>query len=338
MIFRVFRCHTMDSDEQWHTDDYSVSCTTGVYDTASLSAQLLIILYPVGVPAMLMFMLFTNRSRLRVPQDVAPRSKKYEPTWMDGDQEMYSFLVGDYREEVYWFEIYEIARKFVFVCIMLLVSRGSVTQVFAACCVSFCTFSVQMHVRPYKQSADNLLKACAEAQLFCTLLGTLVLRLENAVDAPTAGYDLVMTAVTLGVFPLTATVVIGRPALRNLKHFLSRGDEAERSSTPVMKFRGFDGQESDDGEDEAKTEEVAAPKRQRQADWKTVERGGALKWSKTYRVPRSNASSASGSARGVGHPGATMRRDSSRGSSSSSRGGSMKESVRRSASKAKANK
>ena len=165
MIFRVFRCHTMDSGEQWHTDDYSVSCTTGVYDTASLSAQLLIILYPVGVPAMLMFMLFTNRSRLRVPQDVAPRSKKYEPTWMDGDQEMYSFLVGDYREEVYWFEIYEIARKFVFVCIMLLVSRGSVTQVFAACCVSFCTFSVQMHVRPYKQSADNLLKACAEAQL-----------------------------------------------------------------------------------------------------------------------------------------------------------------------------
>ena len=110
MIFRVFRCHTMDSGEQWHTDDYSVSCTTGVYDTASLSAQLLIILYPVGVPAMLMFMLFTNRSRLRVPQDVAPRSKKYEPTWMDGDQEMYSFLVGDYREEVYWFEIYEIAR------------------------------------------------------------------------------------------------------------------------------------------------------------------------------------------------------------------------------------
>jgi hypothetical protein len=47
-------------------------------------------LYPVGVPAMLMFMLYRNRARLRVARDDAPRSKKYEPTWMDGDQVSYS--------------------------------------------------------------------------------------------------------------------------------------------------------------------------------------------------------------------------------------------------------
>lgn len=235
---------------------------------------------------------------------------------------MYSFLVSDYREEVYWFEIYEIGRKFTFVCLLLLYARGTVSQLFAACCVSFCTFSVQMHVRPYKRASDNLLKACAEAQLFCTLLGTLVLRLGSAIDAPTAGYDVVLTGVTLVVFPLTAAIVIGRPSLRNMKHFLSRSGDSERSSTPVMKFRGFDGLDEqrsasgsatgangsgvDDGE-AVSDERDGSPKRTRRADWRTVERGGQLKWSKTYRVPRSsNASSqrSVGSGRsGSGHSG-----------------------------------
>ena len=231
---------------------------------------------------------------------------------------MYACLVGDYREDVYWFEIYEIGRKFVFVCLLLLYSRGTVTQVFAACCLSFCTFSVQMHVRPYKRASDNLLKACAEAQLFCTLLGTLVLQLEGsaAEAAPTAGYDMVLTGVTLVVFPLTTVIVLGRPGLRNLKHFLSRSGDPERSSTPVMKFRGFDGLDDEhvgkgdgsgsdisatdnngaEGENGDGSEEQqgggASPKRTRKADWRTVERAGQLKWSKTYRVPRpSNASS-----------------------------------------------
>lgn len=216
---------------------------------------------------------------------------------------MYSILVGDYREEFYWFEIYEIGRKFTFVCLLLLYARGTVSQIFAACCVSFCTFSVQMHVRPYKRASDNLLKACAEAQLFCTLLGTLVLRLGSAIDAPAAGYDAVLTGVTLVVFPLTAAIVVGRPGLRNMKHCLTRRGDSERSSTPVMKFRGFDGLDeqgsasgsaigaNESGLDDAEaTSDVghASPKRTRQADWRTVERGGQLKWSKTYRVPRSS--------------------------------------------------
>jgi hypothetical protein len=90
MIFRVYRCRTLDGGEEWHTDDYSVSCASGVYLTASTIATCLMALYPVGVPAMLMFMLYRNRARLRVARDDAPRSKKYEPTWMDGDQVSYS--------------------------------------------------------------------------------------------------------------------------------------------------------------------------------------------------------------------------------------------------------
>jgi hypothetical protein len=86
MIFRVHRCRTLDGGEEWHTDDYSISCTADLHLTASTVAKCLILLYPIGVPAMLMFMLYRNRARLRIGHGEAPRSKKYEPTWMDGDQ------------------------------------------------------------------------------------------------------------------------------------------------------------------------------------------------------------------------------------------------------------
>ena len=65
MIFRVYRCRTLDGGEEWHTDDYSVSCATDLHLTASTVATCLLLLYPIGVPAMLLFMLHRNRARLR---------------------------------------------------------------------------------------------------------------------------------------------------------------------------------------------------------------------------------------------------------------------------------
>jgi predicted outer membrane repeat protein len=309
-IFRTFRCRTLDGNEQWHTDDYRTSCNTDEYQLASVVAKVSILLYPIGVPALFTFMLVKNRSRLRVPDSLAPRSKKYEPSWMDGDQTMYAALVGDYREELYCFELFEMAKKFVFTAFFVTAGRGEVPQLFAAACVSFCCFAVQMHVRPYKRSADNLLKACAEAQLCCTLLGCLVLKLD---EESTEGYDVVMTLLTVLVFPLTAAIVVGRPAIQNVSHFLTPASRTERSSTPVTKV-GIDnlgsvgsdfqdnGQDPDVGED-------TKPKRRRAADWHTVERAGQIKWTKTYRV-----------AAGVGG-GGTNASSSARSSSSSQPGG-----------------
>merc|ERR1711865_81572 len=251
----------------------------------------------------------------------------------------------------YWYEIYDMVRKFIFTSVLVMAGRGDVPQIFAACCLAFCAFAIQMHVKPYKRPEDNLLRACSEAQLCLTLFGSLVLKLDAANVAAgdggdEAGFDVAMTAVTLMVFPLPAAIIIGRPALRNIQHFLStstdsvpEASKSGRSSTPVTEIKTADllpvvgdeggGNHADaedadlESKDELQDSNVSARKgtERRKADWKAVQRGGSLKWTKKYRLNPSDLSSCAGSS------GGDTRAGSSRGSNRS--GSSAKESVRR---------
>jgi hypothetical protein len=236
-IVRMFRCRSLGDGESWHEEDFSIECTSGDYSVVSLAAALLLSVYPLGIPLFFTFMLVNNRTRLTYvgPESDRPRSKKIFPKYMDGDKEMYGILVADYRESFYLFEIVEMVRKFVFCSLLLLVDRGSARQTFVACVFAFLCFALQMLLRPYRANVDNSLKAAAEAQLCCTLLGCLVLRLDVS-DA--AGYDAVLVALNILVFPLPLLLVIGRPLLWNVRHFLSR--RADRSTTPVLRVRDYE--------------------------------------------------------------------------------------------------
>ena len=303
---------------------------------------------------MLFFMLFKNRARLTYTgdPDQCPRSKKFEPGFMDGDKRMYATLVADYREGLYYWETVEMGKKFVLCSLLMLIDRGSTLQVFVGSIFSFCTFSIQTLVRPYKRPDDNVLKGCAEAQLFCTFLGCLVLRLETA---DTTGYDVVLLVLNLLVYPLPFLVVTGAPACWNLRHFLSRSPG--RSQTPVHPLRnheflddqmrdldgkpiradldeddsaGTDGGGSRGSGEQYEDDKVSTRQARGKADWKTVTRAGQLKWTKTYRVgqqPGAGGSSGGGSVRSSGS------RESSHVNGNASKGGGLspsKESAKRS--------
>ena len=209
-------------------------------------------------------------------------------------------------------------KKFVLCSLLMLINRGSTLQVFVGCIFSFCTFSIQTLVKPYKTAADNILKGCAEAQLFCTFLGCLVLRLEAA---DTSGYDVVLIVLNLLVYPLPFLLVVAAPTCWNLKHFLSRAPG--RSHTPVHPMRNsdfLDDQMRDldgkplrdlDGDrfDKDTDMDDKSSQRSKKADWKTVTRAGQLKWSKTYRVGNSEKG-------GVRSSGSKSDRDSGSGGSS----------------------
>ena len=55
---------------------------------------------------------------------------------------------------------------------------GTVLQAFAGTCIAFFFCCLQCRVCPYRERSDNLLKACAEAQLFFTLLISIILRTQ----------------------------------------------------------------------------------------------------------------------------------------------------------------
>ena len=70
--------------------------------------------------------------------------------------------------------------ELVFSGLLVFVDQGSIFQCFVGTCVAFAFMVIQVTTWPYLERGDNLLKAVSEAQLFLTLLLSIVLRTSNA--------------------------------------------------------------------------------------------------------------------------------------------------------------
>ena len=91
-------------------------------------------------------------------------------------------------------------RQLLLVAMLVVARRGSVAQLFAALCISFGCFALQVHLTPYKHWEDNVLKMAIELQIFLTVTVALVLKClqfqteatDARVDADIDVYDFVL--------------------------------------------------------------------------------------------------------------------------------------------------
>eukprot|EP01051_Picozoa_sp_SAG22_P012861 SAG22_NODE_1377_length_4550_cov_2.979555_2_plen_997_part_00 len=166
-VFRMFDCRPMDDgsdvlgsmsqwinntldparerfvlpSESWHRDDYATSCTTPRHSAYTSVALVMVLVFPLGVPGFMLFMLQLNRKWLRDPENVDVPEKK---SWYIGGRKKFEFLVKDYKPEYYYWECVEMLRKLLLTGIIIFIDPGSTAQVFVACNISFFFFSLQM--------------------------------------------------------------------------------------------------------------------------------------------------------------------------------------------------
>ena len=78
-------------------------------------------------------------------------------------------------------------RKLVLTGLITFLGKGTVSQLFVAIIVTFFFFCLHIACGPYRQGEDNVLKGCADLELFFVMLVTLVKKLgiedEDAVTA-----------------------------------------------------------------------------------------------------------------------------------------------------------
>ena len=60
-----------------------------------------------------------------------------------------SFL-DDYRDELFWFEPFDLVRKFALTALPRWIGRGSASQRLMAGCMSLIFLALQVHLQPYQ--------------------------------------------------------------------------------------------------------------------------------------------------------------------------------------------
>ena len=122
------------------------------------------------------------------------------------DRETFEFLVADYKPEYYYYECVVLVKKLLLSGLLVFMDRGSMMQATMATFISLVFFTVQVRWMPYVEPNNNILSALAEAQVFVTLVLSIVLRSDDWKTESFQGYDTLLVTVNMAAAPLAFIV------------------------------------------------------------------------------------------------------------------------------------
>ena len=110
-------------------------------------------------------------------------------------------IYAHYKEELYFFEIIDLARRLLLTGGLILMGEESVGQIFCGIVVCLGWCFVLVHYRPYKSEWDNIVAITLAAQLTLTLVSGMALKLYAATPGQDSqqrmGFGIVLVTVSV---------------------------------------------------------------------------------------------------------------------------------------------
>jgi hypothetical protein len=138
--------------------DLSVDCTTTKHQVYSFIAMGCVLLYPIGIPAFLLYWVY----KYRYPKGGLP-SRLNEP----GVMAELGFLYDAYNRDLWYFELVDLTHKLVMTSVIIFFPRGFELITGMAVLISYMCFILL--TKPYLRKSDDRLQLLAlnELYLFC---------------------------------------------------------------------------------------------------------------------------------------------------------------------------
>lgn len=141
-ILQTFVCDTVGSDAFLRAD-YSVSCDTEAYGRYRAYAVLMVLVYPIGVPAISAWWLLRNRKDLANPS--RPTVANLEPM---------SQIWDCYRPSRYCFELVEFARRTALTTVAVFIVPNSLAQISLMLLLAAVFLLVSASLAPFHSTVD----------------------------------------------------------------------------------------------------------------------------------------------------------------------------------------
>lgn len=119
-IFQTFVCETLDDGVEYLRADYSLTCTTSTHTAMEVYAGLMVVVYPLGIPAVFAWWLVSNRQELKQRVETSPTADSLEPM---------KDLWEPYKPKRYYYEVLECGRRIVLTGLAVFIYPGSAAQV-----------------------------------------------------------------------------------------------------------------------------------------------------------------------------------------------------------------
>jgi len=151
-VCQSFRCeeyHVQNGESvRYLSADSGIDCASARYDWMTLLAACMVIIYPIGAPLLLFVLLFKYRARLNPPnkdEHEVIEARKEDPVLASEPVTAFSML---YRPRFWAFEIYNMIRRLLLTCAVLMCDDLAQTTVFVTV-VAIVTLVIEQETKPY---------------------------------------------------------------------------------------------------------------------------------------------------------------------------------------------
>lgn len=174
-IFQTFVCETLDNEVTYLRADYSLTCSTDLHTAMEIYAGLMILVYPVGIPAAFSWWLFSNRHDLVQVGDVGKSSDGARA--LDHLQPMRS-LWAPYKPNRYYYEVVECGRRILLTGLAVFLLPGSAAQVAIEVVLAVVFIAVSDTLSPFVDMLDAWLYRCGTWIIFFSMYLALLLKVD----------------------------------------------------------------------------------------------------------------------------------------------------------------
>lgn len=249
-IFQAFACETLDDGVEYLRADYSLTCSTGAHTAMMVYAGLMILVYPVGIPAVYAWWLYSNRDDL-VKVGTPGTSSKPAPA-LDHLQPMRD-LWAPYKPRRYYFEVLECGRRIALTGLAVFLLPGSAAQVALEVVLAAVFTGVSDVLSPFANPFDAWLYRTGSWVVFLSMYLALLLKVDASDEdsQSQAVFAKVLIAAHVGM----VVVVAVQAALSMRRGLVEESDEpvanqSSRSCSSLVQV--VDGDKGAVGEDESK--------------------------------------------------------------------------------------
>ena len=168
VVFRMFAGDKLDNGKIYLRADYTIECDSDKHRALQIYAGLMIILYPVGIPALYAGLLFSNHRRVL-------RDEKSREGYFAGS---ISDLWKPYKPQRFYYEVVECGRRILLTGAVVFIYPNTASQIAVAFAIAVFFVFVSEAMVPYKSCWDAWISRTGHAIVFASMYLALLLKVD----------------------------------------------------------------------------------------------------------------------------------------------------------------
>jgi hypothetical protein len=220
-LFFALGCTEYEDGERYLTIDMSINCADAAYGKMRTWTYCMIPIFVLGIPATYMRMLWRHRKAL-CPKPSTPAQRRdaaaigrdawaHKQREHDPSIQHLGFLWGGYRPKLWWFEVFEMMRKFLMtgapILLNLAFGASEYLSVAYGMLVTVLTTAVYALGDPYLNKVDALLLLPGQFEVFLSLVAGMIKKISTGDNAEAGITGLILgTGVPIALLMLCSCI------------------------------------------------------------------------------------------------------------------------------------